>query len=139
MNMDLVKDFFKFATLGVTTEVIFTAICDVISAKKNNLVIDRQLKGNSYIWMIPIYGSIALFARLLFPLVAQYHILLRAFIYGVVILIVEYIAGFIIRKLTGRCPWHYESKWAIHNLIRLDYMPLWMVFGIGVEFYYLYF
>jgi hypothetical protein len=38
--------FLKFATLGITTEIIFTA---------------------SYVWMIPIYGSIAFLIRQLCP------------------------------------------------------------------------
>lgn len=138
-NFELLRDFIKFATLGVTTEVVFTAIVDNLNAYKAGEKVNKDLKGYSYIWMIPIYGSIAFFARLIFPLVQSYHFLLRALIYGIIILIVEYITGFIIRAITGKVPWHYDSKWSIHNLIRLDFLPLWMGFGIMVELYYRFF
>jgi uncharacterized membrane protein len=133
--MELFREILKFATFGVTIEVIFTATCQIIEAKRAGQKINLNLKGFSYIWMLPIYGSIALFARYFMPLVQDLNILLRALIYGIVILIVEYICGFILKALTGRCPWHYESKWALHGFIRFDYLPLWMAFGLLVEWY----
>jgi len=135
----LLKDFVKFATLGVTTEIIFTATVSAIDAIKKKQKINWSMLGFSYIWMIPIYGSAAFLAPVIFPHLEPFNLLVRMLIYGLTILIVEYITGFIIRAITGRCPWHYESKWAIHNLIRLDFLPLWMIFGLVIEFFYLYF
>lgn len=134
----LFKNFLKFASMGIMVEICFTAFCNILDARKFSQKIDWDLKGHSYVWMIPIYGSIAIFAHFLLPLFAAYPLLLRWLIYGVIILIVEYVTGFIIRKITGKCPWHYESKWALHNLIRFDYLPLWMVFG-GITEWYFYF
>ena len=132
-------DFIKYATFGVTIEVIFTAWCDVLEARKNGKSIPWRLQGFSYIWMIPIYGSIAFFAPLIFPVMQAYPLIIRLMLYGVIILAVEYVTGQILKKMIGRCPWHYESRFAIHNVIRLDYYPLWMFFAwIVEELYYLY-
>jgi len=38
---------------------------------------------------------------------------------------------------TGRCPWHYDSRWAVHGYIRLDYAPFWLIFGFIIETVYL--
>lgn len=130
------SDFVKFATFGVTTEVVFTAIDDLIKAKRKGEPISWRLMGYSYIWMLPIYGSIAFFAPLLFPLLAGYPLIIRLMIYGVIILAVEYVTGMALKLAIGRCPWHYESKFAIHNVIRLDYYPLWMFFAWVVESLY---
>ena len=52
--------FALYAGLGITTEVFFTAISDLIASGSFD---DLSLKGQSYIWMFPIYGS----ASILFP------------------------------------------------------------------------
>ena len=135
----LIKNFVKFATLGVTTEIIFTAVVATLQSLQKQEKINWSLMGFSYIWMIPIYGSAAFLAPLILPHLEPFNMFIRMLIYGITILMVEYITGYIIRAITGRCPWHYESKWAIHNLIRLDFLPLWMFFGLVIEFFYLYF
>lgn len=134
--MEAFKLFLKFATLGVTVEVFYTAIYEVIVSIKNKQKVNMNLKGVSYIWMIPIYGSIAFFSKILIPWLIDFNLILRMFIYGVIILVVEYILGFILKKITGKCPWEYNSRWSIHGFIRLDYLPLWMLFGLLVEKYY---
>src|SRR5437868_5114905 len=59
---------------------------------------------------------------------------LRAAVYGVGILGVEYASGRLLRRLAGRAPWDYGgARFAVDGLIRLDYLPLWAVFGLGLE------
>jgi len=130
------ESFLKFATFGLAIEVIFTAIVDNLERYRMNQKIDWSLKGHSYIWMIPIYGSIAFIAPLVIVPLQGFHLLIRLFLFALMILLVEYVTGWIIRKLTGRCPWHYESGWHVHNLIRIDYIPLWMFFSWMVEWLY---
>ncbi len=61
--------------------------------------------------------------------------LLRALVYGVGILGVEYASGCLLRRLFGSAPWNYrEARLGIGGgLIRLDYLPLWGAFGLGLE------
>lgn len=121
------------ACVGMTTEIFFTAITDNINRFQEGLPIDWRLKGQSYIWMFPIYGL----AGLLFPIVLKFidHLpaILRASIYGVGILLVEFITGGLLDLFTGQCPWEYTTGWHVMGYIRLDYFPLWAAFGYMVE------
>ncbi|MEK7618091.1 MAG: hypothetical protein AAB410_03005 [Patescibacteria group bacterium] len=54
------------------------------------------------------------------------------------IIIVEFISGFVIKLLVGKIPWHYKSKLAIAGFVRIDYLPFWMVAGLIIEFIYTY-
>jgi uncharacterized membrane protein len=133
---DLLVSFIKFATFGVTCEIIFTALVDMKDAIKNKTKPNFALKGFSYIWMIPIYGLVAFVGPLLIEPAQSFPYLLRLSIYTSVIFVVEYITGWIIQKITGRCPWHYDKGWHIHHLIRLDFAPFWMFFSACLEFLY---
>lgn len=58
----------------------------------------------------------------------------RALAYGAGILVVEYASGRMLRRLVGHAPWDYTgARFAIDGLVRLDYLPLWAGFGIGLE------
>ncbi|MCO4793456.1 MAG: hypothetical protein KC493_07085 [Bacteriovoracaceae bacterium] len=126
--------FLKFATFGVTAEIVFTSICENIELYKKKEKLNWSLTGHSYIWMIPIYGSISFFGPLVIVPLQEYPLIVRLLIFSIIIFIVEYITGWIIRKITGKVPWHYEGRFAIHNLIRLDYLPVWMLFSGIVEY-----
>ena len=58
----------------------------------------------------------------------------RAAAYGGGILCVEYASGQLLRRLIGRAPWDYDgARFAVDGLVRLDYLPLWAAFGLGLE------
>ena len=59
---------------------------------------------------------------------------LRGTAYGLGILGVEYASGRVLRRLLGQAPWDYSSaRFGIDGLVRLDYLPLWALFGLGLE------
>jgi hypothetical protein len=59
---------------------------------------------------------------------------LRAAVYGPGILAVEYASGRLLRGVAGGAPWDYRrSRLVIDGLVRLDYLPLWAAFGLGLE------
>lgn len=59
---------------------------------------------------------------------------LRAAIYGVGILGVEYASGRLLRRFVGHVPWRYaDARFSVDGLVRLDYLPLWAAFGLGLE------
>lgn len=132
----LLETFLKFATLGMAVEIFFTAFTKNFAAYRRGEKINWGLEGHSYIWMFPIYGLVAFLAPVVIDPLQGLPFIVRWFLYAVVILIVEYITGYIIRSFTGRCPWHYDSGWQVHNLIRLDYTPAWMLFSAIVEYLY---
>lgn len=83
---------------------------------------------------IPVYG-------LALPLFEPVHERLRArspltrgAAYGAGTLAVEYASGRLLRMLVGRAPWDYgDTRFGIHGLARLDYLPLWGAYGLGLE------
>ncbi len=117
---ELLKTFLKFATFGMASEVVFIAGVRIKDSIKNKTKINTELQGYSYVWMIPIYGSVTFLGPYVIEPLQVYPLIGRLLFYTLIIFIVEYITGWIIRKLTGRCPWHYDKGWQIHNLIRLD-------------------
>jgi uncharacterized membrane protein len=113
---------------GWCGEVVYTALTE--SAAQG----DWRLRGVSYLWMFPIYGLIA-------PLYEPVHNLLRpvawplrALVWALGFTGVELGSGWLIARLTGRCPWDYSDKrWAINPYIRWDYFPVWAVVGLALE------
>jgi hypothetical protein len=58
----------------------------------------------------------------------------RAAMYGAGILAVEYASGWLLRRLVGYVPWDYSrARFAINGLVRLDYLPAWAAYGLGLE------
>lgn len=109
------------ACVGVAFEVAFTAAVDP------GIREGWRLKGQSYVWMFPIYALVVPFFRLLWPLTGSWPWATRAPFYVLVLYAVEYATGWLLRKGTGRCPWDYgDARWAVHGLIRLDYFPAWL-------------
>jgi hypothetical protein len=83
---------------------------------------------------MPVYG-------LAQPLFEPVHdrlrgrgVVLRGAAYGTGVLGVEYASGRLLRRLAGRAPWDYgRARFAVDGLVRLDYLPLWAAFGLGLE------
>jgi uncharacterized membrane protein len=125
--------FYLWATLGLSTEIFFTAFSDLFIAIRDHKPIDWGLGGHSYVWMTFIYGS----GSLIFPFghrhLKGFHLLIRIFLIAIGIFVVEFITGFILDKVTGHCPWEYTARWNVMGYIRLDYLPAWMVFGYMIE------
>jgi hypothetical protein len=121
--------FLIMGCIGITVEIFFTAIYDIVNHTNKGLT----LEGHSYIWMFPLYGITALAFPLLTKALHRFHWWGRGLLYGVGILIIEYISGAALRHYTGSCPWEYKEGMHINGLIRLDFYPLWVLFGVGVE------
>ena len=130
--------FAAFGCLGMTTEIFFTALSDLVSALRSNSRLDYRLKGHSYIWMFPIYGLAGILFPLTYDFIADLPLILRLIIYTTSIFTVEFITGWLLELCTGECPWKYDHKWAVKGYIRLDYAPFWMIFGFGIESAYLF-
>lgn len=136
---------------GLVCEVLFTAICDLISPKfiKSWNVFgkessarspswrfdgrDPRAVGYSFLWMIPIYGLLVFMepvSRGLSPLPWP----VRGMIYVLVLWIMEYLTGFLIKKISGFCPWDYSaSRFNLHGYVRFDFFPFWFAFMMMAE------
>ena len=123
---------FLFACVGIAMEVCFTAITEYPRRRC------KRLMGHSYLWMALSYGSVPFLLDVLYPRLEQAPLLGRLGVYLLVLYAVEYGSGWILRQVLGRCPWDYgRARWAIHGLVRLDYLPAWALACIGFELMYL--
>lgn len=117
-------NFLRCGLTGWCMEIIFTSLN---SLRRR----DFQLKGNTSIWMFPIYGSAALFAPIS-RLLRRKPFWVRGFTYMSLIFSGEYISGRLLSR-HNMCPWDYSrSRWNIRKIVRLDYAPVW--FSVGLLF-----
>jgi hypothetical protein len=83
---------------------------------------------------VPVYGLAQPLFEPVHDRLRQRRRVDRAAAYGVGILGVEYVTGRLLRRLVGTAAWDYgDARSAVGGLIRLDYLPLWAVFGLGLE------
>jgi hypothetical protein len=91
--------------------------------------------GQCSLWMFLIYG-VASFGCIepLFRWLWRSPLLLRAVLYGLVILLFEGFSGVILWKLTGYRIWYYADAGAVlWQMTSLFILPIWMVTGLLVE------
>lgn len=127
MQKNLKNLFHNFLRCGITgwcMEIIFTAL-DSLRRR------DLKLKGNTSIWMFPIYG-LAAFIAPLSRLLRRKSVWFRGITYMTLIFSTEYLTGSLL-SLFQICPWDYgKSRFNVKRHIRLDYAPFW--FGVGLLF-----
>ena len=117
-----------YLMVGATGEVLYTAFKALIF--KHNL----RLQGYTQLWVLPLYalGGVFIFEPL-YLAIAGWNILLRFTVYALVIFALEFIFGFIDKRLIGRCPWQYKGKWNIGGYINLPHFPFWGAAGLLFE------
>lgn len=122
--------FVFYGLLGWCAEVVFTALTESLPRR------DWRLTGRTYLWMFPIYGLIAPLYEPLHDLIRSAPWPARAVVWSLCFTAVEYSTGYLIERLTGRCPWDYVAagtRFAINPYIRWDYFPLWAAVGLALE------
>lgn len=113
---------------GWCGEVVWTALTEQIPQR------DWRLAGHTYLWMFPIYGLIAPLYEPVHNAIRHYPWPLRALIWSLGFTAIELGSGWLIARLTGRCPWDYSRRrWAINSYIRWDYFPVWALIGLALE------
>jgi uncharacterized membrane protein len=114
--------FLIYGALGWTLEVVFTGLWSIVRHR------DRAATGKTYLWMHPIYGGTALLLERVHEVLAASLLAVRVAAYLGIIYLAEYVSGFLLRALLGRCPWDYSGRGLhLHGLIRLDYAPAWIL------------
>ena len=119
------KNFLKCGLTGWCMEILFTAA----NALRRR---DMTLKGNTSLWMFPIYGCAVIFAPIA-RFLKQKPIWLRGLTYMSLIFSAEFLTGKLLRH-RSLCPWDYgRSRWNVSRVIRLDYAPCWFIAGLLFE------
>lgn len=115
---------------GWCGEILFTALTESLPRR------DWRLTGTTYLWMFPIYGAIVFLYEPVHDLIRDYSWLFRALIWSLGFTVVEWISGWLLARLTGRCPWDYVAagkRFAINPYVRWDYFIVWAVIGLALE------
>jgi len=128
--------------MGITLEVFWVAIMNSIKEK------NPRLMGHSYLWMFLLYGIIPFVYKTMLSYFHNYSIFFRGILYMLAFCFLEYLLGFTVKQLTGRCPWDYSKHYVklfgkrrkinLQGIITLRYILIWYVYGIVFEFYYLF-
>ncbi len=83
---------------------------------------------------VPVYGLAQPLFEPVHDRIRRRPVALRAAVYGTGVVGVEYACGRLLRRLGGRVPWDYgDARFGIDGLVRLDYLPLWAAYGLGLE------
>jgi len=127
-----------FVCLGMTAEIFFTAFSALFTATPIANKPLAAMAGMTYVWMAFIYALIPILGILCYEKVKGIPIYFRLPMYVFLIYLVEFLSGFMLRVLTGACPWEYTTGWHTMGLIRLDYFPAWLAFSWMVERLYVY-
>ncbi|MDO4278174.1 putative ABC transporter permease [Lachnoclostridium edouardi] len=137
--MKIIQNFLKCGVTGWCLEVMFTSVESIMAG-------DWRLMGKTSLLMFPIYGMGALLEPIgkgvdkwigdpqtgVAVLQEKDKIVRHGMLYMVLIFVVEYGSGLLLRN-HGICPWDYTGRHTnINGLIRLDFAPLW--FGTGLLF-----
>lgn len=119
-----------YGLLGWCWEIVWTAVTEKAWGRQR----DWRLVGHTYLWMFPIYGLLAPVGEPIHNALRSHFWVLRGLVYLIGIWMVEYFAGWTLRKLTGKCPWDYSNfPGSIQGIITLEYAPVWFIFGLGFE------
>lgn len=125
---------FLFSCIGIAAEILFTGIkYNIFLPLLHHETIHWALSGTSYIWMFFIYGAIPFVFPPVYQRLRHRPAVLRWAAYACICLSIEFICGGLLDLLTGACPWEYTTPYNIAGYIRLDYFPVWMLFGWGTE------
>ncbi|MBQ9136654.1 MAG: hypothetical protein IJX66_11260 [Lachnospiraceae bacterium] len=120
-----IHNFIHCGILGWCMEITFTAFS---SFRRRQFT----LRGNTSLWMFPIYGC-ACFLAPVCRLLKGKSPFIRGLSYASLIFSAEFLTGMLLSK-KQLCPWDYSSsRWHIKKLIRLDYLPLWFMAGLLFE------
>jgi len=79
-----------FACMGLSTEVVFTALMSVINQEPNCGKPLIALAGYTYVWMVFIYASIPLLGYFFFDKIKHRPLFVRLLTYTVFVYVIEF-------------------------------------------------
>lgn len=118
--------FLFYGLVGWCTEIVYTGLDSLLKG-------DWRLPGVTYLWMLPIYG-LGVFLERVHDLIRPKPWFVRGIIWLLLIWSIEYTSGWILKDITGFCPWDYsDSSYSVNGFIRLDMAPQWFLAGLLFE------
>jgi uncharacterized membrane protein len=141
----MLAQFCIYGAFGWCAEIVWTALYEFVTGLRSDPCVPDafvpvppaerwRLTGHTYLWMFPIYGAGGLVFGPLHDSLRDLDWWQRGILWTVFIFTLEYISGWVLRRVTGRCPWDYSyARRHLHGLIRFDYTPLWFALGLVFE------
>jgi uncharacterized membrane protein len=130
MHLSIWHRFLIYGCAGCCFEIVFTGVKHLIASGFK----DWSMRGKSYIWMFPIYGLLAFLFEPAHDRIRPLAWPVRGLIYVTGFYVVEFTTGWLLRVITGRCPWDYsETRYHFKGLVRWDYAPIWFGFCLAIE------
>lgn len=122
--------FVIYGVLGWCASILWTAAEDRIRGK----AADWRLVGRVSLWTFPLFGVLAVLYEPLHGGLRSLPWFMRGATYAMGFWLVEYSAGWLLRKLLGRCPWDY-SAWRgnLHGLVTWEFGAVWFAAGLLLE------
>jgi hypothetical protein len=121
-----------YGVLGYGIEVCYTAAKDLLTGHG-----DARLRGESYVWMAPIYGVGGLAGEAVHQRLRGRPVWQRAAAYALTFWAVEATTGEALRRAIGDVPWGEDYRkhpdQLGNGLIRLSYAPSWAAAGLVLE------
>ncbi|MDD3839624.1 MAG: hypothetical protein PHP06_03535 [Clostridia bacterium] len=119
--------FFLYGILGWLVEIVWTGMGSLLRG-------NWTLASHTYLWMLPVYGS-AVFLEPIHNRIRRHPWISRGILWMGVILVIEYVSGWLIQQVIGVCPWDYSNNtnFSVNGFIRLDYAPAWFIAGLLFE------
>lgn len=125
MILELLGKVLIYGCVGVLMEVFFTGIHSIVILR------DRNAISRTSLHMILIYGLGALLLGLERAAIPYKFIFIP--VCTLSIFVIEYVSGWVLRKL-GIKIWDYTlAKFSIHGLVRVDYLPFWLMVAVAFD------
>jgi uncharacterized membrane protein len=130
--------FLLYTALGISVEVIFTGVGDIIRDQANELPFDSTLPCRASLWIIPVYGLSATVAfgmiGACWPKFFSWHWFVRGLIYMFGIYCFEFIWALALESLLDIQVWNYHnSEYRIWRYINPYFCLPWFLFGFVLE------
>ncbi len=124
--MGSITRLFVYTSVGFAAEVAISAVHDVWRGKR--------VRFRTSPWMLPVYALLLPLYEPVHDAVRDRSRAMRATVYGIGFLGVEYASGVVFRKTLGDAPWDYsDARYHLDGLIRPDYFFQWAALGLALE------
>ena len=128
-----------YACLGVTGEVVFTAVAARLGFVVTPDLDDSEartgwrLKGHSFVWMLPIYGFGLLGFELVHDALRGEPWWIRGVVYVAALYVIELGASLVLIRTTGAHVWRWIGRGSLGGHVHLAMAPGWFALAMALE------
>jgi hypothetical protein len=112
-----------FACMGLSTEVVFTALMSVINQEPHCGKPLIALAGYTYVWMVFIYASIPLLGYFFFDKIKHRPLFVRLLTYTVFVYVIEFFFRFIIANTHRKLPLGIHHRLSYFGISSFRLLP----------------